>query len=37
MKEYLFDKKIEPKVCLIESKLTSEGPIYRVLEEIVLD
>ncbi|WP_163327768.1 RNA 2',3'-cyclic phosphodiesterase [Desulfurobacterium thermolithotrophum] len=37
MKEHFFDKKVEQKVCLIESKLTSKGPIYKVLEEIILD
>ena len=37
MKEHLFERKLEAKVCLIESKLTSQGPIYSVLEEIVLD
>jgi 2'-5' RNA ligase len=37
MKEHLFEEKIESKVCIIESKLTSKRPIYKVLEEINLD
>ncbi|TCK04533.1 RNA 2',3'-cyclic phosphodiesterase [Phorcysia thermohydrogeniphila] len=37
MREHLFERKLEAKVCLIESKLTPQGPIYSVLEEILLD
>lgn len=37
MKDYHFDRKVERKVYLIESKLTREGPIYSVLEEVILD
>ncbi|RUM43442.1 MAG: RNA 2',3'-cyclic phosphodiesterase [Desulfurobacterium sp.] len=37
MREHLFERKVEAKVCLIESKLTPRGPVYSVLEEILLD
>ncbi|WP_456341971.1 RNA 2',3'-cyclic phosphodiesterase [Thermovibrio sp.] len=36
MKEYLFKEREERKVYLIESKLTPEGPIYKVVEEFEL-
>ena len=36
MKEFDFGGKVETKVCLIESKLTPEGPVYKVVEEFEL-
>ena len=37
MKDFVFEEKVEPKVSLIESRLTEKGPIYSVLEEFSLD
>ena len=37
MKDHFFERKVESRLCLIESRLTPEGPIYSVLEEVVLD
>lgn len=37
MKDFVFEERVEPKVSLIESKLTEKGPIYSVLEEFSLD
>ncbi len=37
MRNFIFAEKVEPKVALIESKLTERGPIYSVVEEFCLD
>ncbi len=37
MKDYLFKEREESSVCLIESKLTSKGPVYSIVEEFHLD
>ena len=36
MKEFVFAERMEPKVSLIESRLTEKGPIYSVVEEFCL-
>ncbi len=36
-RNHTFAERVESGVCLIESKLTREGPVYTVLEEFRLD
>ena len=36
MKEFVFAERVEPKVALIESRLTERGPVYSVVEEFCL-
>ncbi len=36
MEEYLFCEREERRVCLVESKLTPQGPKYKVVEEFQL-
>jgi len=36
MKEHLFEEREERKICLIESRLTPRGPVYKVVEEFDL-
>ena len=37
MRNFIFAERVEPKLALIESKLTEKGPIYSVVEEFCLD